>query len=73
MGKQRKKGAGRKRVGAEIIPLNMPLTRTEVAKLIGCSFPTVDRMIEEGVLKKIKVKNIVGVESVRIIREKDGR
>jgi len=57
MERKRKKGAGRKRVSCESLPVNLPLRRSDVKKILGCSLPTIDRMLKEGVLVSVKIKD----------------
>jgi hypothetical protein len=66
--KTRAKGGGRKKVGCENLPVNVPFRRSDVAKIIGCSLPSVDRMVEDGVLQIVKIKG----SDTKYLMRKDG-
>ena len=52
----KKETRGRKKVSAEGLPANIPFRRSDVARIINCSLPSVDRMVEDGSLQIVKIK-----------------
>ncbi len=47
---------GRKKVSCESLPLNIPFRRSDVARILGCSLPSVDRMVGDNLLKLKVIK-----------------
>ncbi len=59
---------GREQQGVEKMPVGVPLPKSLARRLLGCSAPTIYKMIEDGRLKSIRLKGLEDVELVKRLK-----